>query len=107
TGHHDLHLVASLPHFLAHGLADLVLAVHRGGGKNERVAAVAARAGIRASAHVSVATGRSNRLSRDEHAWPFDEPLIHRFLESPVGAARIANGCESAIEHGSQQYPRS
>ncbi len=61
AGHHDLHLVATLAHLLAHRLAHLGVTVGSGHGKSERVAAMAASARIGAAAHVAVAAGGPDR----------------------------------------------
>src|SRR5207253_1822826 len=70
--------------------------------ESERVAAPAAGSGVGAATRVRVPSRGSNRPASDEQAWAVNQPLIHRRLESPVGAARIADRGEASVEHSLQ-----
>ena len=101
--HHDLHLVAALPHFLADRLLHLRDAVGQAHGEGERVAAVAAHARIGPPAAIAVPAGRAERLAGDEQPGTRAKPLLDRGLDPPVGAAGVAYGREAALQHAAHQ----
>ena len=103
AGHHDLHLVAALAHFLAHRAADLGNAVGDAHGERHGVAAMTAHAEVGAAAAVAMAAGRADRASGDEQPRSRQQPFVGRFLQAPIGAAGVAHAGEAAVEHPAHQ----
>ena len=100
TRHHDLDVIAALPHLLARRLAHLVGAIRYLHGENHGIAAIAATAAVRAPATVAVPAGRADGAAGNEQPWAGHDPLLNRCLQSPVGAARVPHGRKPTIERG-------
>ncbi len=103
AGHHDLHLVAALAHFLAHRAADFGNAIRDSHGERQGVAALTAHAKVGAAAAVAVASGRTDRASGDEQPRPRQQPFFRRFLQAPIGAAGVTHAGKAAVEHPAHQ----
>ena len=101
--HHDLDVVGALAHLLARFLAHLGHAVRRAHPEAHGVAAMAAHAEIGAPARIAVSAGRADRGARDEQPRPRNVALLDRGLQTPVGAAGVADAGEAAVEHAEHQ----
>ena len=107
AGHHDLHMVGALAHLLARGLADFIGAVGDGGFELQAVAAGAFAAHVGAPARIRMTARRADRLAGDIKPWTRDMSGFDRRLDAPVGPSGVADGGETAIEHGAQPARRA
>ena len=97
-------MVGPLAHLLAGGAAHFADAVSDAHCIGHAIAAMAAQsANIGAAAGVGMAAGRANGLACNKQTRTDDISLIDRFLDAPIGAARIADGGEAAINHALEQ----
>ena len=71
------------------------------------MAAPAPSPGVGAPARVRVPTGGSDRPPGDEQPRPFDQPLVHGRLQSPIRAPGIADRREPPLEHRLQRHHRA
>ena len=104
---HDLDLVGALAHLLAHAGADGIRAVGDGHDIDHGVAAAAGSAlVVGAAARIGMAAGRADRLAGNEQPRSGNKPRLDGGLDAPVGAAGVAHGRETAIDHAAHQLGR-
>ena len=100
AGYHDLDVIGTFAQLVARRLDDFGNAVGNAAEPVEAGATGAEVLRFGTQAGFAVAAGLAERRARDEQPRPYEQPLLHRSLDAPVGAAGVAQRGKAAHQHG-------